>query len=208
VPESLPYLLSGILLGLTSGLMPGPLNTVLITETVRHSRKQGIIVAFVPLITDLPIILVSIFILSRLTEFNAVLGIISLAGAVFLTYLAYRSITVKASVGGIVAEAPKSLRTGLITNFLSPNPYLFWMTVGAATVINGFRTDPLAVVFFLGSFYFCLVIVNIALAITVDRFRSFMGSRVYIFILRALGLMLLIYSVIYARDGLRMLGVI
>ncbi|HRY44622.1 MAG TPA: hypothetical protein P5164_11830, partial [Thermoanaerobaculia bacterium] len=31
----------------------------------------------------------------------------------------------------LLRAAPQSLRKGVIVNLLSPNPYLFWMTVGA-----------------------------------------------------------------------------
>jgi hypothetical protein len=66
----------------------------------------------------------------------------------------------------------------------------------------------MAVVFFLASFYICLVGVKITLATIVDKFKSFLGSSAYLYILKAMGLALLVFSVIYAIDGLRLLGFI
>jgi threonine/homoserine/homoserine lactone efflux protein len=208
MPETLPYLISGILLGLSQGAMPGPLNTLVISETIRHSRRHGLLVAVVPALSDLPIILLAVFIISRLERFNIALGLISIAGAIFLAYLAYESFTVKGAGTEATDAAPQSLRKGLITNFLNPGPYMFWMTVGATTIMNGYRTDMMAAVFFLVSFYVCLVGVKITLAIIVDRFKSFMSGSAYLYILKAIGVVLLVFSIIYAKGGLEILGLI
>jgi threonine/homoserine/homoserine lactone efflux protein len=208
VPETLPYLISGILLGLAAGAMPGPLNTLVISETIRHSRKHGLMVAIVPVLTDLPIIILCVFIVAALEQFNTILGCIAISGSLYLAYLAYESFTVKGADFVAIDSAPQSLRKGVIANFLSPNPYVFWMTIGATTIMNGYRINIMAVVFFLASFYICLVGVKITLATIVDKFKSFMSSSAYLYILKAMGLALLVFSLIYARDGLRLLGLI
>jgi uncharacterized membrane protein YdcZ (DUF606 family) len=82
------------------------------------------------------------------------------------------------------------------------------MTVGSTTLLNGLKLGPLAVVLFLVPFYLCLVTTKILLAHITDRFKTFMSSRAYIYTLRMLGLMLFIYSLIYARDGLMLLGLL
>ena len=206
--ESMPYLATGILLGLAAGVIPGPLTTLVITETIRHNRRQGIVVACVPMLTDLPIILLAVFVLARLERFRAVLGMISIAGAIFLAFLAYRSFTLNNTGTAGRETEPHSLKTGLITNFLSPNPYVFWMTVGATTILNAYRVGITSVVLFLASFYVCLLGAQIGLALVVDRFKSFMKSGAYQYILRIMGLVLLIFSALYVKDGLLLLGLI
>jgi len=52
----------------------------LISQTFKHGVKEGVKVAFAPLITDVPIILIATFVLTRLATFRAVLGLISLIG--------------------------------------------------------------------------------------------------------------------------------
>ena len=86
--ESLQFLISGILFGLIAGMSPGPLLTLVISETIRHNRKAGILIAAAPLLTDIPIILVSVLIISKLPNSNLVLGILSIMGALFIAYLA------------------------------------------------------------------------------------------------------------------------
>ena len=57
---SLAFLLTGALLGLSGGLAPGPLLTLVANETLRHGARAGIGVALAPLLTDLPIVLITV----------------------------------------------------------------------------------------------------------------------------------------------------
>src|SRR3989344_7072626 len=102
-----------IALSLISAITPGPLMALLISETPKHGRTSGLKIALAPLVTDLPIMLVSTFVLSKLTQLNWVLGLISLFGAAFLAYLGYGSIKTK-SIDLSTSETPKSFRKGIL----------------------------------------------------------------------------------------------
>ena len=82
----------GFLLGAPAGISPGPMLVLIISETFRHGIRAGAKVAFIPLLTDLPVVLVSGFLYAELSNMDFLLGAISLSGAVFLTYLGSRSI--------------------------------------------------------------------------------------------------------------------
>ena len=82
------FLTSGVVLGLSAGFSPGPLLTLVISRTLRHGVKEGIKVAAAPLVTDLPIILVSTFVLARLENVRPVLGGISIIVGLFVAFLA------------------------------------------------------------------------------------------------------------------------
>ncbi len=126
------FLSAGIALGLSAGYSPGPLNTLLISQALRHGAKEGLKVAMAPFITDLPIILISVAALSRLSGSRTILGAISIVGGLVLIYLAYSSFkTDKIDVDVNAAEA-RSLSKGTLVNFLSPHPYLFWLTIGVS----------------------------------------------------------------------------
>ncbi|MFH1025579.1 MAG: LysE family translocator [Nitrospirota bacterium] len=204
--ESIQYLVSGILFGFAAGISPGPLLVLVITETIMHSRKEGIIVSAAPVMTDIPIIATTVFILSRCSSSNFVLGIISLAGAVFIGYLAYDSIMIKGVDLNIRKVKPQSLRKGVITNFLSPHPYLFWMTIGAPTVLRAFQVNIASAVSFIAGFYVLLVGSKVLIALLVDRSKNFLKSRTYLYIMRTTGIILLCFAVLFLKDGLRMLG--
>jgi len=206
--ESLPFLFSGILFGFVAGLAPGPLLTLVIAETVIHNRKEGIRVASAPLITDIPIVLLSIFILSRLSDFHYVLGIISFCGAVFIGYLAFENITVKRIDVNLQEARVRSLKKGIITNFLSPHPYLFWIAVGAPIVLKGYRTSTLAPFFFIMGFYSFLVGSKMIVALVVERSKAFLKSTAYVVVTRLLGFILLLFCIIFIKDGLKYFGFI
>ena len=200
------YLVSGIFLGVAAGVSPGPLLALVITETLMHSRKEGILVAIAPVVTDVPIIAVTMYILSKLSNSDTILAILSLAGAVFIGYIAYESIMTQDVNLGIHQVKPQSIRKGVITNFLSPHPYLFWMTIGAPTVLKAFQANIASAVSFIAGFYVLLVGSKVLIALLVDRSKNFLKSRTYIYIIRATGIILLCFAVLFLKDGLRMLG--
>jgi threonine/homoserine/homoserine lactone efflux protein len=202
---SLPFLMSGILFGLAAGISPGPLLTLVISETLRHNRKAGIRVALAPIVTDLPIVLLSVFILTRLSNYNWPLGILSMLGGLFIGYLAYESITIKGVELNLEDARAQSLRKGIIANFLSPHPYLFWISVGAPTTLRAYSVNlPSAILFVLG-FYICLIGSKITVALIVDKSKIFLTSKVYIYIIKILGLVLLIFAVMFVKEGLSLL---
>ena len=74
----LSYFLQGAALGFAAAITPGPFQTYLISESLSGGWRRGAPVAFAPLLSDLPIILLSLFLLNQLPE--NFLQIISLAG--------------------------------------------------------------------------------------------------------------------------------
>jgi len=118
------FLTIGTLLGLSAGLAPGPLLTLVISETLRHDVKAGVKVALAPFITDLPIIILAVFILANLSNFHNILGLIALTGGCVLLFMGYESLSTRGVELNLKAARPKSLTKGILVNALSPHPYL------------------------------------------------------------------------------------
>ncbi len=59
------YLLQGIGYGLIAASQPGPFQTYLISQTLTRGRKRTLPAALAPLISDGPIILISLLVLSQ-----------------------------------------------------------------------------------------------------------------------------------------------
>jgi len=165
-------------------------------------------IASAPVLTDVPIILLSVFILKKLSGFNFVLGSISILGAFFIAYLAYESFTIKSVELDIQNIKIQSLGKGIITNILSPHPYLFWITVGAPTILKAFRISPMSSLLFILGFYLFLVGSKIITALIVDKSKSFLQSNTYICIIRTSGFVLLVFSILFIREGLKLFGII
>lgn len=194
--------ISGIILGLTAGVAPGPLLALVISQTLSYGKKEGVKVALAPLITDTPIILVTFIIGVQLATDSPVLGLLSLAGAVYICYLAWESLTVKPVDQGAPARRPHSIKKGVLANFLNPQPYLFWITVGTPMLIKSWAVEPLNAVLWVLGFYVMLVGSKMALAILVGHWRELLQGRVYLWINRCLGLVLLFFALSLAKDGL------
>jgi len=206
--DVMAFLGAGIVLGLSAGISPGPLLALVLTHTIRHGVREGIRVAAAPLLTDLPIILVSTLVLSKVAAYGSLLGAVSLAGAAFLVSMAYETFRARRQEPSASDGGPHSLRRGAMVNALSPHPYLFWLTVGAPMILKGWKTSPAAAVLFVVGFTGCLVGSKVALAVLAGRSAHLMSGRNLQYLMRALGLLLLLFAVLLLLDGLRLLGVL
>lgn len=196
----------GVLLGLVAGLAPGPLLALIISQTLRYGLREGFLTAVAPLVTDVPIVLLSWWLISRMSDLGWTLGVLSLAGGLYLIYLGaetFRSVDVQI---GEVQNQPRSLAKGSLVNFLNPHPYLFWITVGVPFVVESSRVSSLVPVLFVFFFYIFLVGSKIGLAWAVSRFSGFLSSRVYLYTLRVLGLGLFVFAAFLLVEAARRLG--
>lgn len=206
--KMIEYLSAGTLLGLASGFAPGPLLVLVLSETLRHGIGAGIKVSFAPLITDVPIILTSLLVLNRLADFKILLGGVSILGGLFIVYLGYDSLKTKGLEFSLPAAGRSSLKKGVLTNALNPHPYIFYMTVGAPIIFKAINQNFWWALSFVGSFLLFLVGSKVILAMVAGRSRAFLKGSLYIGLMRILGALLLFFSIILFRDGLKLLGLI
>jgi threonine/homoserine/homoserine lactone efflux protein len=198
-------IVSGFIFGLSSGLAPGPLLVLVITQALRHSVKEGIKVAVAPLITDLPIILVSLFVLTRLNAFHRALGFISFVGGIYVLYLSYDCFRTRPVTLEDVKIQPRSVRKGVVVNLLNPHPYLFWLTFGGPFILKVHQESSLAPIFFLASFYLLLIGSKVFLALIAGRSKDLLKSRGYLFVMRGLAVVLALFAFFLIRDGVSFL---
>ena len=196
------FLMSGVILGLSGGLAPGPLLTLVISETLKHSIKEGIKISLAPLLTDLPIVLAAVYSLSRLSDIEPLLGVIAICGAAFLIYLGYESLSFKGADLSVDQVRPQSLKKGVIANFLNPSPYLFWFSIGAPIVLKASRISLFSALLFVLGFYLLLVGSKIIVAVLTGKSRQFLKSSRYIYTIRFLGILLLAFALLFLWDGL------
>ncbi len=196
---------TGILLGLSAGLSPGPLLALVIAETLRHDIKAGIRVALAPLITDFPIIVITAFVLNHLSRFHMILGCITLTGACVVLFLGYDNLRVKPVEVDTTLVRQRSLLKGIFVNAMSPHPYLFWFSVGGPILLKSLEKNWITGILFLCGFYFFLVGSKVAIALLVNRSRSFLQGKSYLVIMKILGLLLIGFSFFLFQEGLVLL---
>lgn len=196
----------GTVLGLSAGLAPGPLLVFLVSQTLKYNTREGIKVAVAPLITDLPIIIVAIFLLTKLSAHQKALAMISFFGAAFVCYLAYQTIHFPPLEKALTHANPGSLKKATIINFLNPHPYLFWLAVGTPIMATAQEKSRFGALAFILAFYACLVGSKLFLALALGRSRALIRGRTYIYTLRALGILMFLLALLLFRDALRLLA--
>ena len=194
-------IVSALLFGASGGLSPGPLLMLLIAETLRHGLRAGLTVAVAPLVSDLPIVVVSVTVLAQLADQSLLMGSISFAGAALLVHLGVANLRHRALPEQPRATPGQSLRRAVIVNFLNPNPYLFWLLVGAPTVIVAWQRSFTAATVFVAVFYTLLVGSKMLAALLVHRSRALLQGAAYIWTVRGLGALLIAYAITFAYDG-------
>ncbi len=191
----------GSLLGVAAGFSPGPLTLLVISETLRHGLRSGLQVAIAPILTDIPIILLAILVLERLSGWPLALGVVSLAGGAFLLWLGYGSMRVGGVEISSAGDGPHSIRRGIAINLLNPNPYVFWISVGVPTILGALSISYAHAAAFLGAFFFFIVGSKALLARLVHGSRAFMKGGIYLGVMRLLGALLMVYGILLLGDG-------
>ncbi len=185
------YVLSALVFGLTAGFKPGPLGIVVIQQTLTHGLKHGIRASLAPIITDGPIIFAALAILTQFKDIGLFIGILSFLGGLYLLWLSLKILKLKEINVSKSLGTPTSLTTAIKVNFLSPNPYLFWFTVGGAYLARGNQAESIAfVIVAIGT----LVLSKMVVAWIASNFREFLDSRAYLWVMRILGGLLSIFG--------------
>ncbi len=199
---------AGLLLGAPSGLAPGPMLLLIISESLRHGKRTGAKVACIPLLTDAPILIASGMLFTQIAKMNILLGVISIFGSIFLLYLGIKGIKAANSEFLNLTPGPMQLKDIIIANLANPNPYIFWFTIGGTILVRSFQNNLSTGLSFLLSFYFGLVGVKLILAIAAGKSRDFLQGFLYRFIMQMLNVMLIGFAVYLMLEGIIFLGLI
>ncbi len=156
------FILPAISFGISATTVPGPLIAYLINITLTQGWRKAMLIVLSPMITDAPIIILMTFILGQLP--NEVLRLIQLGGGLLLFYIAYgawqqyrsgKTLETMVDESDIVTEQSwqKILATGVMMNYLSPGPYLFWATINGPLLVSALELSIAHAIAFLVAFY-------------------------------------------------------
>ena len=153
------YLLQGIGYGLIAASQPGPFQTYLISQTLTRGWKQTLPAALAPLISDGPIILICVLILSQVPAWLQ--RILYVVGGLFILYLSYGTYKTwkdfNPTIPAIESGAQQSILKATLMNIFNPNPYIFWTLVTGPILLKGWRETPVNGIGFLAGFYITLI---------------------------------------------------
>ena len=151
----------GVVLGLGAGLAPGPLLALVVAASLERGFAAGARIGAAPLVTDAPIVALSAFVLSGMSE--EVLAGLSFAGAIFVLYLAAEALRERPE-DEEPPTAATDLRRGAVVNAVSPHPWIFWITVGGPLLVDAADRSAALAGAFLVAFYALLIGTKVAIA--------------------------------------------
>jgi threonine/homoserine/homoserine lactone efflux protein len=185
-------------LALSGALMPGPLLTVTIGESVKHGFKVGPLLMTGHAILELFLVVAITLGLGPYLESPPVMGTIALVGGLLLIYLGVDMIRAKVQLsleGGSGGNRPKYRRHPILIGILASlaNPYwtLWWATIGLGYLLAVMNLGlPGLCAFFLGHIaadyaWYSLV------SFGVSRGKGLFSDRSYRYMVRACGALLL-----------------
>ena len=176
------YLVQGLTLGLSAGATPGPLQFFLVSRAMSDGWRRALPAAAAPLGSDIIIVPVVLFLLTRLP--TMFLNVIQVVGALFILYLArgaYQTYRTGHQVDREAAAhsdaAHQSFLKASLVSLLNPNPYISWSTIMGPILLRAWAEASASGVAFVAGFYVAMVSFNAMLIVLFARAGD-LGPRV------------------------------
>jgi threonine/homoserine/homoserine lactone efflux protein len=154
----LAYIVQGVAYGFAAGAQPGPFQTYLISQALRQGWRRTAPMVAAPLLSDGPILVLVLFLLSRVPAWWV--QFLEIAGGVFVIYLgagAWRSWRKGISFSDSVNPVRRGVLQAALVNLLNPAPYLFWSLVTGPILLTGWREAPAKGIAMLVAFYSTMI---------------------------------------------------
>jgi threonine/homoserine/homoserine lactone efflux protein len=171
--------IQGLTLGVSASAAPGPFQAYVINQSLLLGWRKSIVIAFAPLIADIPIVLITIILLDQVPVLLT--GWISAAGGCFLFYIAWKlwrqwQQLLDKPLSEQIPNTNKPLLNGIFMNLLSPGPYAFWALVNGPILLSATKKSWIHGLAFMLGFYGALVASFIAIALIFSYTRK-IGPR-------------------------------
>ncbi|KPL80071.1 hypothetical protein ADN00_02025 [Ornatilinea apprima] len=199
----LAFITQGLLLGIYAGATPGPFLAFLMAQSLRVGWRRTLPAAFAPLLSDSPAILLCIFILSQTPDWF--ISALRLVGGGVLLWMAYGTLSTarqnSLTEPSAANESSRSLIRATLMNLFNPNIYIFWSTIGAPIVLDGFKYSRIHGFSFIVAMYATLI-PTLAVIIFLSGAANRFTPRVRTILSYALGGMLVLFGLYQISQGL------
>jgi threonine/homoserine/homoserine lactone efflux protein len=204
--------ITSFLLALSGALMPGPLMTVTINESVTRGPWTGPLLIVGHAILELILIIIILWGLGTMLQNDTILSVIAFIGSFVMLAMGYSMIrNVRfLTLSDAQSQTPKStiarilkhpLSAGVIVSLANPYWSVWWLTIGLTYIFISVKLGIIGIiVFFVGHvmadfLWYSVVSVSISLG------RRFFTDGVYRVIAAFCGLFLLGFSVYFFKSG-------
>ncbi len=198
------YLIFGITYAFVAAVQPGPLQTYLISQTIKRGWRSTLPAAFAPVISDGPIIVFVLFLLSTMPD--SFIAILRVGGGLFLLYLGFRAFKTwqefDANQSISDESSPKTLLNGVIVNLLNPAPYLGWSLIMGPVFVEGWRKAPINGIAMITGFYLTIILILAGCIILFGFARKF-GPNVSKNLIGISSIVLVAFGIYQLWSGIR-----
>ncbi len=156
----LSYLIFGITYAFAAAVQPGPLQTYIISQTLEKGWRSTLPAAFAPIISDVPILILVLFLLS--TTPDSFITVLRIVGGLFLLFLAFKAFKswkefdTEKSMSN--ESGQQTLFNAVLVNLLNPNPYLGWSLIMGPLFLEGWRIEQINGIALLAGFYGTMIL--------------------------------------------------
>jgi threonine/homoserine/homoserine lactone efflux protein len=173
------YLIAGSTYAFAAAIQPGPFQAYLISRTLTNGFWQTLPAVFAPILSDLPIVCLVLFLLRRIPQLF--IDFLQVAGGLLLLYLAAGAFGSYRHYRQIIPAGDGSVRQTVLkaalVNLLNPNPYLSWALILGPLLLKAWNQSPLDGVVFLGAFYGVMALAAATILLLFSSARS-LGVRI------------------------------
>jgi len=191
--------LSSFIIALSGALVPGPLFTITVSESLRRGFKTGPLIIFGHGLLEITIVILLFFGISPFLLEDRTRQFISVAGGIILMIMG--AMLFRDAGKTRLDLSPGERQTGLhpvvsgILGSLS-NPYwiIWWVTIGLGYLVSSLRYGiPGVIAFFSGHISADLLWYSM-ISYAVSRGQKIMGERGYRYLLSACGIFLIFFG--------------
>ncbi len=204
--------LSSFMIGFSGAMMPGPMLGVTIDGSLKRGYLAGPLVVLGHGILELVLVIVMAFGLREFFENPKIAGLIGLVGGGFLAWMGYGM--VKSALQKSISldsnnKGGSSMRNlvwaGILVSITNPYFILWWASTGMELIRQAYAVGLLGVaLFYVGHIMSDLVWYS-AVSVGVSRGKRFISNDVYRWVIFALGIFLVGFSLHFIRGGIKML---
>jgi threonine/homoserine/homoserine lactone efflux protein len=173
------YLFFGITYALAAAIQPGPFQTFIISKTLENGWKKTLPAAFAPVLSDGPIIVLVLFILSKIP--SELIRFLQIGGGLLLLYLAYSSFRSFLNFDNLNRpeenKTDSTLIKAVLVNLLNPAPYIGWSLIMGPIFIKGYQQSAANGIALIAGFYITIVLAQMGIILLFGLAKN-LGSKV------------------------------
>ncbi len=193
--------------GFFGAVSPGPLQTIIVSETLANGAKSAWRAAFAPVCTDPFALALALFVVSNVSD--GALACVAFAGAALLFRIAWAEFRATEADFDFSRKPRRPFYSIVALNFLNPNLWIYSFTVNALNVANFQRDFGWGVAAaYLATFFVTITVCNLAIVGLVAALKSLFTARWLVYVNRALSVFLVFVALKFVGQGVAALGFI